>query len=167
MDEHLTFWMDPATWVSLAVTLFFALIVWKKIPAVLAKILDERSCQIEEQLENAKSLREEAASLLAKYEKDQQAAEKEASELMDNAKAEVKLMISENKLQMEEITKRRGEVAEQKIVQAEAAALKEISALTVNLATSAARQIISANMKNSDHKELIKSSTAKLDSKLH
>ena len=76
-------------------------------------------------------------------------------------------MISENKLQMEEITKRRGEVAEQKIVQAEAAALKEISALTVNLATSAARQIISANMKNSDHKELIKSSTAKLDSKLH
>ena len=41
MDEHLTFWMDPATWVSLAVTLFFALIVWKKIPAVLAKILDE------------------------------------------------------------------------------------------------------------------------------
>jgi len=65
------------------------------------------------------------------------------------------------------MTKRRGEVAEQKIVQAEAAALKEISALTVNLATSAARKLISANMKNSDHKELIKSGTDKLDSKLH
>ena len=167
MDEHLTFWMDPATWVSLAVTLFFALIVWKKIPAILAKILDDRSYQIEEQLKNAKCLREEAATLLAKYENDQQAAEKQAAELMNNAKSEVKLMISENKMQIEEMTKRRGEVAEQKIVQAEAAALKEISTLTVNLATSAARKLISANMKNSDHKELIKSGTDKLDSKLH
>jgi len=167
MDEHLTFWMDPATWVSLAVTLFFALIVWKKIPAILAKILDDRSYQIEEQLKNAKCLREEAATLLAKYENDQQAAEKQAAELMNNAKSEVKLMISENKMQIEEMTKRRGEVAEQKIVQAEAAPLKEISALTVNLATSAARKLISANMKNSDHKELIKSGTDKLDSKLH
>ena len=167
MDEHLTFWMDPATWVSLAVTLFFALIVWKKIPAVLAKILDERSCQIEEQLKNAKSLREEAASLLAKYERDQRDAEKQAADMIANAEVEVKLMVSDSKAQMEEATKRRSEVAEQKIAQAEASALKEIRSLTVQVATNAARDLIEANLKKADHEALIKSSTEKLDEKLH
>lgn len=167
MEEHLPFWTDPATWVSLAVTLFFVLIIWKKIPAIFAKMLDDRSNVIEEQLENARSLNEEAAALLAKYERDQHEAEKQAAELMENAEAEVKLMISDSKTHMEEMTKRRGEVAEQKIAQAEAAALKEIRALTVSVATNAARELISANMKDADHDALIKSGTDKLDAKLH
>lgn len=167
MEEHVSFWADPATWVSFAVTLFFVLIIWKKIPAIFAKMLDDRSNEIQEQLENARSLREEAAALLAKYERDQHAAEKQAAELMESAETEVKLMISESKTQMEEMTKRRGEVAEQKIAQAEATALKEIQTLTVSLAANAARELITANMKDADHKALIKTSTDKLDAKLH
>ena len=167
MEEHVTFWADPATWVSFAVTLFFILIIWKKIPAIFAKMLDDRSKEIEDQLENARSLREEAAALLAKYERDQHEAEKQAAELMENAEAEVKLMISNSKLHVEEMARRRGEVAEQKIAQAEAAALKEIRSLTVSVATSAARELIEANLKDADHQALIKSSTDKLDAKLH
>lgn len=167
MEEHLTFWTDPATWVSLAITIFFVLIVWKKIPAIFAKMLDDRSKEIEDQLENARSLHEEAAALLSKYERDQHEVEKQAAALMKNAEAEVKLMVSESKTQMEEMTKRRAEVAEQKITQAEAAALKEIRSLTVSVATSAARELIDANMKDADHKALIKSGIDKLDTKIH
>lgn len=167
MEEHVTFWTDPATWVSFAVTLFFVLIIWKKVPAIFAKILDERSQAIEEQLENARSLSEEAAALLAKYERDQHTAEKQAAELMENAKAEVKLMISENKVSMKEVAKRRAEVATQKIAQAEAAALKEIRSLTVSVATAAARDLIEANLKDADQDALIKSGTDGLDAKLH
>ncbi|MBT5186017.1 MAG: ATP F0F1 synthase subunit B [Kordiimonadaceae bacterium] len=167
MEEHVSFWADPATWVSLAVTLFFVLIIWKKIPAIFAKMLDERSVVISEQLENARSLREEAGALLAKYERDQHAAEKQAADLMANAEAEIKLIISDSKAQTEEITKRRSEIAEQKIAQAEAAAIKEIKSLTINVATSAARELIEANLKSADHDALIKSSTDNLDAKLH
>jgi F-type H+-transporting ATPase subunit b len=118
-------------------------------------------------LENAKNLREEAASLLAKYERDQRDAEKKAEAMIANAEAEVKLMISDSKAQMEEATKRRTEVAEQKIAQAEASALKEIRSLTVQVATTAARDLIETNLKKADHEALIKSSTDKLDEKLH
>lgn len=167
MEEHLPFFADPATWVSLAITVFFVLIIIKKIPAIFAKMLDDRSQEIEDQLANARSLREEAAALLAKYERDQHEAEKQAAEMISNAEAEVKNMISESKAQIAEMTKRRGEVAEQKIVQAETAAVKEIRTLTVNVATSAARELIKANMKADDHKTLIGSSTDKLDAKIH
>lgn len=167
MEEHVTFLTDPATWVSLAITVFFILIIWKKIPAIFAKMLDDRAVEIEEQLENAKNLREEAANLLAKYERDQRDAEKQAEDMIANAEAEVKLMISDSKAQMEEATKRRTEVAEQKIAQAEASALKEIRSLTVQVATTAARDLIAANLKKADHEALIKSSTEKLDEKLH
>jgi F-type H+-transporting ATPase subunit b len=167
MEEHVSFWADPSTWVSIAITLFFVLIVVKKIPAIFAKMLDDRSREIEAQLENAKSLREEAATLLAKYERDQQAAEKQAEELMANAKAEVKSLVEESKAHIAEMTRRRAEVAEQKIAQAEAAAVKEIRTLTVNIATSAARDLIEANIKADDHDALIKAGTEKLDAKLH
>lgn len=165
--EHAPFFADPGTWVSFAVTLFFVIVIWKKIPAVFAKMLDDRSKEIEAQLENAKKLREEAAALLAKYERDQHEAEKQAAELMKNAEAEVKVMISESKAHIEEMTKRRSEIAEQKIAQAESAAIKEIKLLTVKVATSAARDLIEANLKKADHDALIKSSTEKLDAKLH
>ncbi len=167
MEEHVTFLTDSATWVSLAITVFFILIIWKKVPAIFAKMLDDRANEIEEQLENAKNLREEAASLLAKYERDQRDAEKQAADMIANAEAEVKLMVSDSKAQMEEATKRRSEVAEQKIAQAEASALKEIRSLTVQVATNAARDLIEANLKKADHEALIKSSTEKLDEKLH
>ncbi len=167
MEEQITFWTDPSTWVSVAITLFFVLIVWKKVPAIFAKMLDDRSKEIEEQLSNARSLREEAAALLAKYERDQHEAEKQAEELMANAEAEVKNMVAESKAQLSEMSKRRAEVAEQKIAQAEAAAIKEIRTLTVNVATSAARELIEANMKAEDHDALIKANTDKLDAKLH
>lgn len=165
--EHPSFWADPATWVSLAITVFFVLIIWKKIPAIFAKMLDERSNEIERQLDTARSLREEAAALLAKYERDQHAVEKQAAELMENAEAEIKLMVAESKVQVEEVAKRRAEIAEQKITQAEASALKEIRSLTVQVATTAARDLIEANMKKADHEALIKSSTDQLDAKLH
>lgn len=167
MEEHVTFFTDPATWVSLAVTLFFVLIIWKKIPGIFAKMLDDRSKEIGDQLDNARNLRDEAAALLTKYERDQREAEKQAAELLEHAATEVKQMIADSKVQSDEMTKRRSEVAEQKIAQAQSAALKEIRSLTVTVATSAARDLIEANLKKADHEALIKSSTDGLDAKLH
>ena len=91
----------------------------------------------------------------------------ETLETVPNAKAEVKLMIAENKVNIEEVAKRRAEVATQKIAQAEAAAIKEIRSLTVSVATSAARDLIKANLKDADQDALIKSGTDSLDAKLH
>ncbi|PCJ33514.1 MAG: F0F1 ATP synthase subunit B [Alphaproteobacteria bacterium] len=155
-------YQDPAVWVALAIITFFILMIWKKIPAMIGKMLDEKVKVIAEQLDNAQTLREEASALLAKYQRDQRDAEKNAAKMIANAEAEAKLLAGEATLHVKEMIERRTKIAEQKIEQAEATALKEIRQVAVQAATAAARELISENMKKADHDALIKSSTEKL-----
>ncbi|MCK5424478.1 MAG: hypothetical protein KAI89_03830, partial [Emcibacter sp.] len=78
-----------------------------------------------------------------------------------------KLLAGEAKVQVQEMIERRTKLAEQKIIQAEANALKEIQKVAVQAATAAARELIADNMKKVDHDALIKSDTDKLDGLLH
>lgn len=163
--DHL--YQDPAFWVAMAIITFFLLLIWKKIPAMIGKILDGKVGEISAQLDNAQTLREEASALLAKYQRDQRDAEKTATEMVAHAEAEVKLLANESKIHVKEMIERRTKLAEQKIVQAEANALKEIQQLAVQVASDVARDLISSNMKKPDHDALIKSSIDKLDNQLH
>ena len=163
--DHL--YQDPAFWVAMAIITFFLLMIWKKIPAMVGKMLDGKVSEIAAQLDNAQTLREEASALLAKYQRDQRDAEKTAAEMIAHAEAEVKLLAGESKVQVQEMIQRRSKLAEQKIAQAEVNALKEIQQVAVEAASAAARELISANMKKPNHDALIKSSIEKLDSQLH
>jgi len=160
-------YQDPAVWVALAIITFFLLMIWKKIPAMIGKMLDAKVKVIAEQLDNAQTLREEASALLAKYQRDQRDAEKVAAKMIVNAKAEAKLLAGEAKLHVKEMIERRTKLAEQKIAQLEANALKDIRQMAVQIASASARELISENMKKADHDVLIKSNTEKLDSQLH
>jgi len=160
-------YQDPGVWVAAAIITFFLLIIWKKIPAMLAKMLDAKASEIAAQLDNAKTLREEASALLAKYQRDQRGAEKIAADLIAKAENEATLLAGEAKAQIQEMTERRLKLAEQKIAQAEANAVKEIQQLSVRIATTAAHELISDHMKKADRDALVKSSIDKLDSQLH
>ncbi len=160
-------YQDPGVWVALAIITFFLLLIWKKIPAMIGRMLDNKVSEIATQLDNARSLREEASALLAKYQRNQRDAEKMAADMIAKAEAEVKILTAEANSQIREMTGRRIKLAEQKIAQAEANALKEIRQLVVQVATSAARELIADNMKPKDQNALIKSSIDKLDRQLH
>jgi len=161
------FYQDPGFWVGTAIITFFVLIIWKKVPAIFAKMLDERSAEIEAQLDNAKTLREEASALLAKYQREQRDAEKFAADLIAKAEAEAKLLEDEAKLQANEMVERRSRLAEEKIAQAEANALKEINKTVVEVAVAAAHGLIEAHLQKDDSDKLISESIDKLDSRLH
>lgn len=163
--DHL--YQDPGFWVAMAIVSFFLLLIWKKIPAMIGKMLDNKVAAIADQLDNAQTLREEASALLAKYQRDQRDAEKTAADLIDHANSEAKLLAGEAKVHIREMIERRTKLAEQKIAQAQANAVKEIQQVAVQVATSAARVLIAQNMKKSDRDALIKSSIDKLDGKLH
>ncbi len=160
-------YQDPAIWVALAIITFFLLLIWKKIPALVGKMLGDKVAVISEQLDNAQTLREEASALLAKYQRDQRDAEKTAAEMISHAEAEVATLATESKHQIEEMIQRRTKLAEQKIAQAETNAVKEIQQAAVSVAGAAARELIAENMKKADRDALIKSCIEKLDSQVH
>ncbi len=68
--------MDSTFWAFIALLLFIALIVYLKVPGMIGRSLDERAENIKKELEEARTLREEAQQLLAEYHRKRKEAER-------------------------------------------------------------------------------------------
>ena len=78
--------------VLLAFLLFVGLLIYLKVPGKLNGMLDERAKGIQSELDEARSLREEAQSILAEYERKQKEVQNQADQIVANAKEEEKLL---------------------------------------------------------------------------
>lgn len=134
--------MDATAWVSLAMAVFIAILLVKKVPALIGKALDGRIAQIREQLAEASTLRAEAEALKGEYEAKLAAAASEADALRSAAEHEAEALIQDAKANAEALVVRRQKMAEDKIGAAERAAIAGIRAKAVNAATAAAATLI-------------------------
>ena len=112
--------LEAETWVAIAFIVFVGLLGYLGVHRMLAKALDDRAVRIKAELDEARRLKDEAAQLLAEYQRKRQQAEGEAQEIVAGAKAEAERMAVEAKAKIEEFVERRTRMAETKIAQAEA-----------------------------------------------
>jgi len=143
--EPTAVFMDATGWVSMAMLIFLAILVWKKVPAVIAGVLDQRIADIRKQLDEAATLRKEAEALKAEYEAKIAAAAKDAEMLRIHAAEEAAQAIEDAKIKAAELIARRQKMAEDKIAAAERGAIADIRARTVKAATAAAAALIVQN----------------------
>jgi len=136
------FGLDATGWVSLAMALLIAVLIWKKVPAMLAGILDKQIAEIRNQLDEASKLRAEAEALKAEYQGKLASAEKEAVAVKAHAEEEAKQLLAEAKTNAADLVARRMKMAEDKIGAAERAAVSEIRGTAVSAATAAAASLI-------------------------
>jgi F-type H+-transporting ATPase subunit b len=160
------FFRDPATYVLISFILFIALLVYLKVPALVAKMLDERAAKIARELEEAKRLRQEAESLLTEYKKKRSDAEAEAQGIIAAAKAEAEAYAEESSRKLNEALARRQAQAEQKIAMAEAAAIKDVRAAAADLAMSAAAALLKDATSGKTGEKLVSESIAAVKSRL-
>jgi len=161
------FFHEPESWVAIAFVLFAALLVYLKVPAMLARMLDERSVKIAGELAEARKLREEAQALLASYQKKRAEAEKDAADIVDLAKKEAEAYAAEARRKLAETLERRTKQAEQKISQAEATAIKEVRTVATDIAIAAASQLAGEAVKGAKGDGLIAESIAAVKSRLN
>ena len=141
---------DPTFWVLVAFIGFVVVLVYFKVPGMVTKGLDARAEKIKADLEDADALLKEAQDLLASYQKKQREAADEAQEIKARAKEEGKRIVENGRAQLEDSLQRREKLAMDRISQAEASALDEIRARTVDIALDATRDLLANNL--SDHK---------------
>lgn len=134
--------MDSTFWAFIALLLFIALIIYLKVPGMIGRSLDERAENIKKELEEARTLREEAQQLLAEYHRKRKEAEKEAGDIVAAAEREAKALLEDAKRSTEEYVVRRNKLAEQKIATAETDAINAVRASAVDLAVAAAGKIV-------------------------
>lgn len=158
---------EPETWVAVAFVLFVGLGIYLKVPAMLAKMLDERADKIGKELAEAKKLREEAQALLAEYQKKRAEAEKDAANIVAQAKIEAEVYSVETRKKLAETIERRTKQAAQKIAQAEAAAIKEVRTTATEAAIAAASRLVGEAVQGTKGAKLIDDSIAAVKSRLN
>ena len=156
---------DPEFWLTIAVLVFIG-IVWKPAKRMLIGGLDARITRIRRELDAAQSLREEAERTLAEYQRKQRDGLAEAEAIIAHAKAEAERIAAQSARDLEETLQRRRRLAEERIAQQEAKALAEIRLATVDVAISAARRVIAAELDERRGAELIDAGIAELSHQL-
>lgn len=134
--------LDGTAWVSLAMVIFIAILLWKKVPAAIGSALDKKIGAIRQQLDEAAKLRAEAESLKAEYESKLTAAAKEAEDMRARAEEEAGHIVAQAKQDATDLIARRQKMAEDKIAAAERSAVAQVRAKAAQAATAAAATLI-------------------------
>ena len=153
---------DASFWALAALIIFMGILVYLKVPAMVTKAIDARGEKIRHELDEARRLREEAQELLAEYQRKRKEAEEEAAGIVDAARHEAEQLTAEAKARTEEYVARRTVLAEQKIAQAEAEAINEVRASSVDLAVAAAQTLLAGKVTGAKAAALFKDSLAEV-----
>jgi F-type H+-transporting ATPase subunit b len=147
--------LEAEFWVALGFFAFVGLLGYVGVHRMVVKTLDDRAARIKAELDEARKLKDEAAQLLADYQRKRNEAEGEAQAIIADARAEAERLAIEAKSKIEEFVARRTKLAEMKIAQAEAQASADVRAVAADAAVAAAEKILAQETKGQLAAELI------------
>ncbi len=158
---------DPEFWVGIGLLIFLGIVVFvAKAPKAIAASLDARTASIQADLDEAARIRAEAEQLLASLRAERAEAERQARDMLDAAREQVRVFEAEARAKLEESLARRQLLAERKIANAEAQAQTEVKAAAADLAAQMAEQVLVARLAGSKTDPLIDVAISQMASKL-
>lgn len=157
----------PEFWVLIATIIFVILLGYMGVFGALIEAIDSRRLKIQAELDEARRLKQEAADLVAEYQRKRGEAETEAAAMLAQARAEAERYAEEAKTRMDEFVQRRTKMAEGKIAQAEAQALADVRAAAADAAVAAAGDILSQSAKGKVADDLLTRGIADVRARLN
>src|SRR5262252_7105670 len=133
---------EPETWVAIAFIILMCVFAYFGVHRTVLKALDNRSARIKAELDDARRLKDEAAKVLGDYKARRASAEREAEDIIANARSEAERIATEAKAKMEDFVARRTKTA-----LAEAQARADVRAAAADAAVAAASSILSKTVK--------------------
>src|SRR3954451_11746490 len=159
--------LEPEFWVAVAFVILMGVFAYLGVHRTVLKALDHRAERIKAELDDARRLKDEAAKVLADYKARHASAEREAQEIVTNARAEAERIAAEAKAKMEDFVARRTKTAESKIALAEAQALADVRAAAADAAITAASAILTQSVKGAVADDLLARGIAEVRQKLN
>ena len=161
-EEPSALGLTPPAWIALAMIVVFAILIWKRVPALIGAALDKKIAGISEQLDEAAQLRAEAEALKGEYEAKAAAAGEEAATMIERARAEADSIVSQAESDAAALVERRTRMAEDKIAAAERAAVDAVRARAASAATAAAEALIRDKLDDKADNALIDDAIAEM-----
>ncbi|WP_415393597.1 F0F1 ATP synthase subunit B [Paracoccus sp. SJTW-4] len=132
--------------VTLAFLGFIGILLYFRIPAAIGKLLDKRAEAIKADIAEARRLRDEAQDIYASYERRQREVRSQADEIVANARREAMAQAEKAKLDLQKSIERRLAAAQDQIAAAEGDAVRAVRDRAVQVAMSAATELLGAQM---------------------
>ena len=153
--------------VAIGFVIFIGVLVYYKVPGLIARKLDERAVRIKAELDEARALRDEAQSLLASYERRQREVKTQAEDIVAAAKAEAEKAAAAAKEDIRRSVARRMQTATEQIAAAEQAAVRQVKDRAVAVAIAAAGDVLREGLQPADADAMIQRSIDEVGAKLH
>lgn len=153
--------------VLIAFLLFISVLVYFKVPALLSGLLDKRAAKIQQDLETARRLREEAKALVASYDRKLREAREQVDRIVANAQTDAKAAAEAAKADLARSISRKLQAAEEQIAAAETAAIREVRERAVAVAVAAAGDVMAKQMTAENAGSLIDASIAEVGQRLN
>jgi F-type H+-transporting ATPase subunit b len=151
-----------SVWVAAGFVVFIAL-VWRKFKIAISGMLDERSEKISAELEEARTLREEALAELKNYQKLHRKAAEEARAIIEVAEATAARIRETAKKNSLAAIKRQEQQADAKIKAAEASVITNLRNQAALLAIATATETITSRLDETSSLRLVDKAVAEIE----
>jgi F-type H+-transporting ATPase subunit b len=154
-DEPNFYGITAPMFISAAMLVVIAVMIWKKVPGAIARALDGKIALIRDQLAEAETLREEAEALKAEYEAKAAAVDKDREALLERARHEADEIVAKAKTDAEALIERRTRMAADKIAAEERLAIAQLRSSAADAAAKAAAQLIAERHDSKTDEQLV------------
>ncbi len=141
--------IDATFWVGVSFILFFAGLIYLKVPQKINEILNNLITNIKNEIVESEKLRAEAKTLLESSQIKLESAQKESKKIINQAKKESENLIIEMNDKFHKSSEIKKNLAKNKISQMKVSALKEIKDNSIRLAVDSVKKIISNSIDKS------------------
>ena len=157
---------DPTIWVAVAFLIFLVGFIKLGLPFIV-RGLDGKAAAIARELDEAKRLRAEAEALLVEYKEKQSKVLAEADALLEHAKQDAQALKAQAEVAMKAAIERRTKQAQDAIARAESLAVADLRASLLEVAATAAKDALAAQVNAQTDATLIEAATKDLGAIVH
>ena len=141
--------IDATFWVGVSFILFFAGLIYLKVPQKINEILNNLITNIKNEIVESEKLRSEAKTLLESSQIKLESAQKESKKIINQVKKESENLIIDMNDKFHKSSEIKKNLAKNKISQMKESALKEIKDNSIKLAVDSVKKIISNSIDKS------------------
>ncbi len=139
--------------VLISFLIFVSVLIYFKVPSIVAAHLDKRSDDIHNEIEKASEILEEAKKILSSIESDHIKTNETISQMITNAKDRAREEEAKAKKLIEELMKNKLSSAKEQVKSNERKILEEIEKRAIDLSIEKVREILSKSMSGSAYEK--------------
>jgi len=141
--------IDATFWVAVSFVIFFAGLIYLKIPQKINDVLTKLISEIKGEIDESEKLRSEAKVLLDNAQSKLNTAQAVSNGILEQAKKDSDHLIIEMNDKFHRSSEIKKNLAENKITQMKEAALKEIKDVSIKIAVDSVKKIITTSVDKS------------------